>query len=79
MTKVVVTLHNYLMHGSEFESKNDYCLEGFTDGDWRKKHTETNGLQPLSSVGSHNYSKDVEKIRDEFRDYFWGAGSVPWQ
>ena len=66
------------MHGREFGPKNYYCPEGFADGDWRKGHAEFNGLQPLSSVGSHNYSRDVKKIHDKFRDYFWGAGSVPW-
>ena len=38
------------MHSREFGPKNDYCLEGFTDGDCRKGHGETNGLQPLSLV-----------------------------
>ena len=66
------------MHGREFGPKNYYCPESFADGDWRKGHAEFNGLQPLSSVGSHNYSRDVKKIHDKFRDYFWGVGSVPW-
>ena len=79
ITKAVVALHNYLMHGKEFGPKNDYCQAGFADGDWRKKHVETNGLQPLSRVGSHNYSSDAKKINDEFRGYLWRAGSVPWQ
>ena len=34
--KAVVALHNYLMHGREFRPENDYCPEGFADGDWRK-------------------------------------------
>ena len=79
ITKAVVALHNYLMHGREFGPKNDYCLEGFEDGHWRKEHVETKALQSLLSVESHNYSRNAKKIRDEFRDYFWGAGSVPWQ
>ena len=49
------------MHGREFGPKNYYCPEGFADGDWRKGHAEFNGLQPLSSVGSHNYSRDAKK------------------
>ena len=48
ITKAIVALHNYLMHDREFGPKNDYCPEGFADGDWRKEHVETNGLQPLS-------------------------------
>ena len=48
-------------------------------GDWRKERGETNGLQPLSIVGSHNYSRDTKKICEGFHDYFWGAGSIPWQ
>ena len=79
ITKAVVALHNYLMHGREFGPKNDYYLEGFANGDWKKEHLKTNGLHPLPSVGAHNYSRDAKKIREEFRDYFWGAGSVPWQ
>ena len=70
--KAAVALHNYFMHGREFGPKNDY-QEGFIDGDWSKEHVETNGLQPLSSVGSHNYSRAAKKIRDVFRDYFWGS------
>ena len=77
-TKPVVALHNYLMQGRVFGPKNNYCPEGFANGDWRKEHVETNGLQPLPSVG-YNYSSDAKKIRDEFRNYFWRAGSVPWQ
>ena len=67
------------MHCREFGPKNDFCSEGFEDGDWRKEHVETNGLKSLSSVGSHNYSRDAKKIRDEFRGYFLGAVSVPSQ
>ena len=79
ITKAVVALHNYLIHSREFGPKNDYCLEGFEDDHWRKEHVETKALQSLLSVGSHNYSRNAKKIRDEFRDYFWRAGSVPWQ
>ena len=73
ITKATVGLQDYFMHGREFGPKNDYYQEGFADGDWSKEYVETNGLQPRSSVGSHNYSRAAKKIRDVFRDYFWGS------
>ena len=72
MTKTVVALHNYLMHARKFGLKNHYCLEGFTDGDWREELVETKDLQPLSSIASN-------KMLGKFCNYILRAGSVPWQ
>lgn len=79
ITKTQFMLHNYLIHSKKFGPKNNYCLEGFTDGNWREEHVETYDLQPLSSVGSHNFSREANKIHDKFCDYFLRAGSVPWE
>ena len=67
------------MHGRKSGPKIDYCPERFEDGNCRKEHVQTNGLQSLLSVWSHNYSRDAKKIRDEFCTYFLGAGYVPCQ
>lgn len=77
VTKAVVALHNFLMFGRTFD--NAYCPTGYEDGEWRTEDIETEGLVPLSNAGSHNYSKDAKQIRDDFRDYFIGAGTVAWQ
>jgi len=81
ITKAIIALHNYLMHGRQFGKHEDYCPAGYAEGDWRDNETETDGLAPLSSkAGSNNYSRDAKQIRDDFRDYFTSPeGSVPWQ
>ena len=78
ITKAVVALHNFLMFGRTLDSA--YCPTGYEDGEWRQEEDiQTEGLQPLSSAGSHNYSRDAKQVRDDFRDYFIGAGAVSWQ
>ena len=67
------------MYGRQFAAKNEYCPEGYAEGDWRQEYVETGGMQPLSNFGSRDYTRDAKKIRDKFRDYFCGVGSVPWQ
>ena len=52
------------MHGRELVPKNDYCPQGFAGSD---------------CYSYYNYSRGAKKIRDEFRDYFWGTSFVPWQ
>ena len=79
ITKAVVSLHNYLMFGRSFNNGNRYCPNGFAEGDWAEETIETVGFQALSCTGSHNYTRDAKKVRDDFRDYFNGVGSVPWQ
>lgn len=79
VTKAVVALHNYLMFGRHFGNTSEYCPSGYAEGDWKLENVETEGFQQLSNAGSHNYSKDAKRIRDDFRDYFCGGGSVPWQ
>ena len=89
VTKASVVLHNYLMHGREFEASYEYCppemvdmetVNGTRPGTWR--HTDqSGGLVPLNgNLGSNNYSKDAKIVRQNFRDFFYkGNGQVPWQ
>ena len=79
ITKAVVVLHNFLMFGRQVgEGTNDYCPAGYAEGDWRGGLI-IDGMQPISNVGSHNYSHDAKQIRDDFNAYFNSPqGSVPW-
>ena len=81
ITKAVVVLHNFLMFGRQVgEGTNDYCPAGYAEGDWRRGDLIIDGMQPISNVGSHNYSHDAKQIRDDFNAYFNSPqGSVPWQ
>ena len=67
------------MFGRSFNNGKRYCPIGFAKGDWAEETIETVGFQALSCTGSQNYTRDAKKVRDDFRDYFDGVGSVPWQ
>ena len=90
ITKAATALHNYLMHGRQFETANHYCPPTFVDyetptglrqGEWRYEVKEYEGLAPLHrQLGSNNYSSNAKNVRELFRDYFNSpAGQVPWQ
>ena len=80
ITKAVVALHNYLMFGRKFGEPNNYCPQGYAEGDWRKSDSSSNGLLPLTNVASPNYSRDAREVREDFKNYFNSeAGSVGWQ
>ena len=88
VTKAVVALHNYLMHGKSFET-NVYCPPGFSDsqtgsgvrrGAWRNEVNSIDGLVDIPRLGSNNYTKRAREIRECFRNYFSSPeGEVPWQ
>ena len=42
--------------------------------EWTYRGMNTTGLQLLSRVGSHSYSRDAKIIRDKLCDYFSTAG-----
>ena len=91
VTKAATALHNYLMHGHEFDStKKFYCPPTFIDqetpsgmrqGDWRYEIRDYQGLAPLNrQLGSNNYSRNAKQLRELFNDFFNSpAGQVPWQ
>ena len=47
VTKAVMALHNYLMYGRQFAAKNEYCPEGYAEGDWRQEYLETGGYAAI--------------------------------
>jgi hypothetical protein len=49
-------------------------------GSWRAKGMPDISMLPLGNVGSNNYSYEVKRIRDEFKEFFvTPQGEVPWQ
>jgi len=65
-----------------------YCPPSFVDsegseglqlGDWREEVQGDNGLLPLNTGSSNNYSRDAKQTRDDFKTYFNSDGEVPWQ
>ena len=71
ITQCCCALHNFLKK----ESQSVYLgnnPEGETDGNYRF-------LYGLSSQQGRRPKNDVLKIREEFKEYFNGCGSVPWQ
>ena len=85
-------LHNFLLKantGNKGQRGSNYCPPNFADqegphgvrlGDWRSQVTEKTGLQPLSNVGSNNYSMEAKNVRNMFKYYFNSEeGSVQWQ
>jgi hypothetical protein len=49
----------------------------FHEGHWRAERNL--GLAPVRNIASNNYSTSAAHLRDQYADYFSGAGSVPWQ
>ncbi len=83
ITKAVVMLHNFLMHGRNDESQSKYFPAGYADkdtakavraGGWRAEE-DSLGLIDISKIGSNNYSKDAKQVRD---DLFFFHKMVLW-
>ncbi|XP_065673860.1 putative nuclease HARBI1 [Hydra vulgaris] len=80
VTKAATALHNYLMHGRQFEPLNQHCPFGFVDceissgllaGEWRSNVSNYQGITTLQKqLGSNNYSRDAKAVRELFRDFF---------
>ena len=69
------TSSNYISMGCV--DNEDLDTGTFHEGQWR---TERNlGLAPVRNIASNNYSTSAAHLRDQYADYFSGAGSVPWQ
>ena len=90
VTKAATALHNFLMHGRQFEASGRYCPptfidrdtpDGLQEGEWRYEVRDYEGLAPLQrQLGSNNYSRNAKFVKELFRDYFNSpAGQVPWQ
>ena len=83
ITLACCVLHNIL----RTHSKNSYSPSGFADeveengnirqGGWRDRNHSA--MQPLAATTSRHPSHNAEKIRDIFREYFYGRGQVSWQ
>ena len=80
-----IALHNHL----RTKSRNSYTPPGLAyeadkdgrihEGEWRKQIHTFNNLLPLSSTHSRRSTADAIGIRNSSKQYFCGAGSVPWQ
>ena len=83
ITLACCVLHNIL----RTHSKNSYSPSGFADeveenGNkrWGKMERQKQlGMQPLAATTSRHPSHNAEKMRDIFREYFYGRGQVYWQ
>ena len=83
ITLVCCVLHNIL----RTHSKNSYSNSGFADeveengnirrGEWRDRNDSA--MQPLAATTSRHPSHNAEKIRNIFREYFYGRGQFSWQ
>ena len=68
-------------------TKNSYSPSGLADeveengnirrGEWRDRNDSA--MQPLAATTSRHPSHNAEKIRDIFREYFYGRSQVSWQ
>ena len=84
VVKAACVLHNMLCEQSRLSyMPNPYIDQEnldtgiVTEGEWRKNVPAafTDKEPPNSCRGSRN----AERIRDHFRDYFMGACALPWQ
>lgn len=80
ITKATRSLHNYLKisEARTPSSQRQYCPPGYADnedrhgyvipGDWRLHQTDS--MQCVHSVGSHNYTRSAADLRDTMMAYF---------
>ncbi|KAK5639055.1 hypothetical protein RI129_011547 [Pyrocoelia pectoralis] len=50
-----------------------------TNANLNNEDTDNMLLHSVTNVGSNTYSRNSGGLRDSFKDYFVGKGSVPWQ
>lgn len=82
ITLTTVILHNYLISKSDLNSITVDRDDGgeLIEGNWREETRNDNGLLPLGSQGSNNYTQDAAKIREQFLSYVLSdAGMLSWQ
>jgi len=89
ITKAVVALHNYMMIRQSRFGDDRYCpsnfvdresLDGISYGEWRNEVQGYQGLIPIASTGSNNYSRSAKEVREDFMTYFNSKdGEVSWQ
>ena len=82
-----ITLHNWLRkdstYGKVYVSRdlvdNEDVMTGeITEGSWRKD-PPTESWYSLSLNKASNATHEAKAIREEFREYFYNEGCVPWQ
>ncbi|GIY75387.1 putative nuclease harbi1 [Caerostris extrusa] len=90
IVKTTVCLHNFLKSVEDDlpPSEKRYCPPGFHDsedqnkvvseGSWRSVGA-SKGLLELSGSSADNFLRKPKQVRDAFKDYFNGPGSVGWQ
>ena len=85
----MLALHNFLLKSqSSTDNHYAYCSVDLVDresrngrqaGQWRSK-SNTDGLVPLVTQGSHNYTRHAKDVRENFKNYFNSeVGAVSWQ
>ena len=87
--KATLALHNFLMKMETSTDNYTYCPVDFVDredkavkipGQWRSEATDIQGLVPVMSQGSNNFTRNVKIVRDDFKLYFNSRdGAVEWQ
>jgi hypothetical protein len=82
----VCCLHNYIMSKKSTKHPETMFDRQSTEtgivepGSWRGERMPDNNMLPLGIICSNNYSNEVKRIRDEFKELFvTPQGEVPWQ
>ena len=55
------------MFGRKFGEVNNYCPQGYADGDWKNLDCICDGLLPIRNAASHNYSRDARQVRENYK------------
>lgn len=87
VVKATVCLHNWLRRADLRNSDNAFVTPELVDqedgngdivgGTWRQN--EPGALRNMPKVGSNNYGRYVNNIRNKFCEYFNTEGAVDWQ
>ncbi|KAL8614411.1 hypothetical protein ACOMHN_007750 [Nucella lapillus] len=72
VTEACVALHNFL----RTEKDVKYAQE--VEGRVARWYMDNDEARPQFYAGNHN-PVFARQVRDELKEYFWGAGQVDWQ
>lgn len=82
IVKTTTVLHNFLMTKQDLNSLTGDrpTSNGIQPGNWREVVQGDTCFRDIRRQGSNNYTKDAEKVRDTFKEYFLSEhGEVSWQ
>ncbi|KAF0306643.1 hypothetical protein FJT64_002391 [Amphibalanus amphitrite] len=71
IVRTACILHNYVRDQGQADSQQPQQADASGE--------QVGGLCELGRLGANNFTREAERIRDQFARYFMAEGAVPWQ